>query len=255
VTAAETSLQTLTADTANLSSRVNAATDTARSASARADAAAKAAAQANSASQVEQPEFGALSARVAALEAAIAALQNELAANPAGDQATRLAALTTSLRLAVESGNSFTAELNDVKSVIKDPQVLAPLQPFAASGVPSAAQLSHDLSALVPTLLQAADTTLATGSFLSRLEAHAEHLVRIRPIDAPSGDEPTSVISRIEREAARGDVADALAEFSKLPAPVRAPAEDWIKRAQQREAAIASARTISADALSALTAR
>jgi len=43
----------------------------------------------------------------------------------------------------------FAAELDDMKSVSKDPHELAPLEPFAASGVPTPAILVRDLSTLV----------------------------------------------------------------------------------------------------------
>ena len=61
-----------------------------------------------------------------------------------------------------------------------------------------------------------------------------------------------AVIMRIELKAAHSDIAGALAELAKLPANVRAPAEDWIKRAQARAAAIQSSHHIAAEALAAL---
>ena len=66
------------------------------------------------------------------------------------------------------------------------------------------------------------------------------------------GTDPTAVVMRIEVKAAHADIAGALAELAKLPANVRAPAEDWIKRAEARTAAIQSGNRIAADALAAL---
>jgi hypothetical protein len=66
------------------------------------------------------------------------------------------------------------------------------------------------------------------------------------------GDDPEAIISRIDAKAARSDIAGALADLAKLPANVRAPAEEWIKQAQAREAAVMSSRRFAGDALATL---
>ncbi|HXW84628.1 MAG TPA: hypothetical protein VEJ86_09510 [Candidatus Binataceae bacterium] len=227
------------------------AADSARNARARAEAAQ---ASDNPHGMIGQSDLDALSARLATLEKTTRAIQTELSksTNGASDEAARVALLATSVRLAVERGNGFAAELDDLKTVIKDPRELAPLEPFAASGVPTPAVLQRDLSALTPALLKAANVSTSEGGFLSRLQANAEHLVRVRPLDEAPGDEPENIVLRIELKSARGDIPGALAEFAKLPAAARAPAEEWIKKAESREAAIALARKISTEALGAL---
>jgi hypothetical protein len=254
--AVQSAVKALETDNADLNDRVKEAADAARSARARAEAAAKVATQAsdNPHALIEQSDLDAFSSRLATLEQTTKAIQAELAksTNGASDQAARIALLATSVRLAVERGNGFAPELDDLKSVIKDPGELAPLEPFAASGVPTPAVLQRDLSALTPALLKAANVSTSESGFLSRLQVNAEHLVRVRPLDETPGDEPENVVLRIELKSARGDIPGALAEFAKLPAATRAPAEDWIKKAQSREAAIARARKICTDALGAL---
>jgi hypothetical protein len=255
--ATDSALKALVADIAGLNSRLSEVANTARDARAEAAKATAQTSERQGPSRAAQSDLDALSARIAALETATATVEKQLgkAVSPTGDQAARLAVLATSLRLAVERGNGFAAELDDMKSVSKDPRELAPLEPFAASGVPTPAILVRDLSALVPALMQAASVSPSEGSFLSRLEANAQRLVRIRPVDETPGDEPAIVISRIELRSARGDIPGALSEFAKLPPQARAPAEAWIRKAESREAAIALARKISADALGALTVR
>jgi hypothetical protein len=254
--AVESAVKAVETNSANLDGRVTEATDAARSARARAEAAAKAAAQASDSPQglVGQSDLDALTSRLDRLEKTTKAIETELAksTNAASDQAARIALLATSVRLAVERGNGFAAELDDLKSVVKDPRELAPLEPFAASGVPTPAVLQRDLSALTPALLKASNVSTSEGGFLSRLQSNAEHLVRVRPLDETPGDEPENIVLRIEFKSARGDIPGALVEFAKLPATARAPAEEWIKKAESREAAIALARKISTDALSAL---
>jgi hypothetical protein len=100
-------------------------------------------------------------------------------------------------------------------------------------------------------LLQAARVP-AEGGFLDKLQANAERLVRIRPIEEIPGDDPATVIARVEIKAMRGDVPGALAELGNLPPPVRAPAQRWAAKAQARAAAVAASRAFAADALVAL---
>src|SRR5262249_48294938 len=134
----------------------------------------------------------------------------------------------------------------------KDPAVLAPLEQFAATGVPTPVVLSRELSALTPALLQAAGAQTAETGVLGRLQANAERLVRIRPIDEAPGDDPQNMIARTELKASRTDMSGALADFAKLPPEVRTAADVWLKKAEGREAAITLARKINTDALAAL---
>ena len=103
-------------------------------------------------------------------------------------------------------------------------------------GVPRNAALARELSALTGTMLNAAGAPARDGGFIERLQQNAERLVRIRPINETPGDDATTVISRADVKAAHGDVAAALAEVKSLPAAVRAPAENWIKKAEAQAA-------------------
>jgi hypothetical protein len=94
--------------------------------------------------------------------------------------------------------------------------------------------------------------TQAPSGFLERLEANAGKLVRIRPVDAPKGDDASSVLARIEIDAAKADIPAALADLGKLNDATRAPAQAWIAKAQARQAALADARRYAADAARAL---
>jgi hypothetical protein len=99
---------------------------------------------------------------------------------------------------------------------------------------------------------KAAGAETATGGILERLQANAEKLVRITPVEAPAGSDPSDVLARIETAAARGDISNALSDLGKLPDKVRAPAKDWIAKAKAREAALAAAQSFAADAARAL---
>lgn len=185
-------------------------------------------------------DIEAVQKRLAALEQAVK--------NAAGDKAARLALTAAALRDAVARGGSFAAELEEARSLGADEKYLAPLAPFAANGVPTAAALAQELHTLIPTLVKSADARAPSGNFLDRLHANASKLVRIRPADAPAGDDTSAVLARIEVEAARADIDGALADLGKLDAATQASARDWVAKARARQAAIAAARQFAADA-------
>ena len=157
------------------------------------------------------------------------------------------------LRATVERGAPYQAELAAAKSLGADPSATAPLEPFAAAGVPGARPLAHELASLTPALQQAAEPASSNSSFLGRLENNAQQLVRITPVDAPPGDDPASVVTRISVDAAHADIAAALADIAKLPDAAKPLAAAWVEKAQARDAAIAASRKLAADALAALS--
>ncbi|WP_425376226.1 COG4223 family protein, partial [Rhodoplanes roseus] len=203
---------------------------------------------------VQPAELDAVAAKVATVERNLAALQQQVtqrANAPVTDKAVRLAVLAAGLRTLVERGTPYTAELGAAKQLVSDPQTFGPLEPFAASGVPSALVLGRELSDLAPAMLKAGDLP-AGEEYLDRLQSQAERLVRIRPVKDQPGSDLAAQIGRAEAKARNADLAGALAELAKLPAPVRAPAEPWIKKAEARQAAVAAAQRVATAALTAL---
>ena len=199
---------------------------------------------------------GAVAAAVDTLAQRVSKVEQELAKRTAAqniDRPARLFIASTALTGAIERGEAFASELSGVRALGASPAHLAALGPFAASGVPRAIPLSRELSALMPSLLAAAGTPAGEGSFLQKLQANAERLVRIHRIEEMPGNDVAAVLARIAAAAERGDVSTALSELGKLPPQVRAPAEAWIKKAQAREAAVAAARAVSTEALAGLS--
>jgi hypothetical protein len=200
------------------------------------------------------PSVGAtndLAARLSGLADRMGALE----ARPQGndDRLARAAIIAGALAGAVERGAPFAGELAAARSEAADSKLVAALEPFAASGVPSEAALARELSALEPQLLAAAGAAAADGGILQKLETNAEKLVRIRPIDqAQAGDEPAAVIARAELKAAHDDLPGALAELARLPDPVRAPAQGWIAKVEARNAALAASRSFATESFAAL---
>lgn len=193
--------------------------------------------------------------RLDKMETALNELQTTARAAAVGsDRAVRLAVATAALRTAVERGGPFTTELAVVKPLVTDASALAPLEPFAASGVPSNAALAQELTAIIQPMLRAAGEPPRDGGLLERLQANAEKLVRIRPVGEAGGDDRGAILARIEQKAAHADIPGALAELAKLPPAARGPVQGWIAKAEARNKAIEVSRRFAADAVAALKA-
>lgn len=198
-------------------------------------------------------DVAALAARVAALEQAGKILEQRLARPSAsgGDHAGRIAFVAVALRAAVERGDPFAQELAAAKTLAPDAAMLAPLQPYATTGVPRPATLARELSQIAAPMLSAAAPARESG-ILDRLQQNAERLVRIRPVSEGSGDEPATIVGRAELKATHGDIAGALGEIARLPEAARAPAQGWIRKAEMQVAALAAARRFAETAVDAL---
>jgi len=255
--AAEAATKSQSDSLAALTRRVDDVAAAAQTALAQAKNASTAADAAKSAAQtgVARSDLEALAARIAALESTVKTLAEGLKHETAtaDDRAARLAVAAEALSATVERGAPYQAELAAAKSLGADPNATAPLELFAAAGVPAARALAHELASLAPALQQAAEPASSDSSFLSRLESNAQHLVRITPVDAPPGDDPASVVTRIGVDAAHADIAAALADIAKLPDAAKPLAAAWVEKAQARNAAIAASRKLAADALAALS--
>jgi hypothetical protein len=244
-----------------LTGRVDQAATAAQSAQAQAKTAADTAKTATQGG-LSHSDLDALTGRVAALESAVKSLSDSVshqaASGGADDGAARLMAATEVLRGSVERGTPFQAELAAVKSLGADPTTIAPLAPFAASGLPSAATLAHELAALTPALTEAVEPKQTQNTFLDRIEVNAQRLVQMSPIDAPAGDDPRSVATRIGIDATHidatdGDINAALADIAKLPDAAKVVVASWIQKAQARNKAIAASYQLTTNALAALS--
>src|SRR5665213_530398 len=200
-------------------------------------------------------ELQSLQQRIAALEQSAKTAQTQIEQATVSDKSARLALSAVALREGAARGAPFAEELTQAKSLGGDEKLLDALSPFAASGVPNDKKLAAELRALLPALQKAAGTSVPSGGFLKRLQANAEHLVRVRPVAAPPGDAAAAVLARLETDAAHDDINAALADLAKLPDKLRAPAQDWVAYAKSRQAALTAARQFAADTARALGSR
>jgi hypothetical protein len=246
--AADNALKALGLSLTALNRRGDESTANAALAHDRAKAAEKAVAELRSSIQesTKSSVAGISAADLDALQRKIAGLEQS-AKTTAPDMPARLALSAVLLRDAALTGVPLIDALAQAKSLGADEKALAPLELFVATGVPTAAVLAQELRALLPAMLKGSGAQAPDGGFLERLQANAGKLVRIRPVDAPPGDDASAVLARLEIEAAHADIAGALSDLGKLPEAVRAPAQAWIKKASDRQAGLAAAHALAVD--------
>jgi hypothetical protein len=211
-------------------------------------------AQASAGTAVQHGDLDALANRVAALERISKAIEAQLGTRlgaESGDRSLRTLVVAGALGAAVDRGRPFVAELEAAKAAAPDPKALASLERFAKTGIPSTEALVQELATLTPALAKAVGSPPREG-ILDRLKANAEKIVRVRPIKNATGDDPAALVQRIEARATERNLADALAEIAKLPAPARDLTKEWVAKVEARNAAVEASRRFYAAALAAL---
>jgi hypothetical protein len=213
-------------------------------------------------------DLSAVNERIAQIERAAKAQETEIAGiktaeaksaetksaerKPADDVALRRVVAASLLDVAVRHGDPYAAQLAAAKALSPNADALKPLEAFSASGVPNAAALCRELVAIVPKLAPPAAENDTTGSgVIDRLQAGAAKLVRVQRADTV-GTDRSSIVARVTAAALRNDLNEARRELNTLAAPDRAAAQEWIGKADARDAALAASRKYAGDTMAAL---
>jgi hypothetical protein len=199
-------------------------------------------------------DLSAINERIAQVERAARVRASETAqqgAKPADDVPLRRVVAASVLDVSVRQGEPYVAALAAAKSLAENADALKPLDGFAATGVPSAANLSRELLTLVPKLLPAQENAAGGSGIVDRLQAGAAKLVRIERNDGV-GNDRGAVVGRVTASALRNDFAEARRELKTLAPADRAAAQGWLDKADARDAALAASRQFASEAMAAL---
>ncbi|MGY4232836.1 hypothetical protein ACVIIW_001783 [Bradyrhizobium sp. USDA 4449] len=205
--------------------------------------------------------LAALDERVSQLERASTSARAEIAqqgekiaadARQTDDKPLRHVVAATLLDVAVRHNDPYEAQLAAARSLAAKPEMLKPLDMFAASGIPTPVALSRELLNIVPKLSPPAEAPAAGAGIVERLQAGASKLVRIERTDG-AGTDRGAIVARITAAALRNDFVEARRELKTLPEADRAPAQGWLDKADARDAALAASRQFADDALAGLT--
>jgi hypothetical protein len=191
-------------------------------------------------------DLSALAARLDKVEAALAAPKSETrvaAEKPAAaDNAAAIAIIAGGIADKLAAGAPLGTEIAALQRLGVDPAQLAALQ-GVADGAPTASALAASFNAVAPRVAAAASQG-ETGGVVDRLLAHMRNLVHVHDLGETMGDDPEAIVSRVEAECRRGDIAGALAAFDMLPAAARQAAGDWPVKAHARQAADGALQSI-----------
>ena len=178
-----------------------------------------------------------LSARVQKLETEAAAPKKPSSDNPAA-----VAILAETIRDKLASGAPFGAELSALAGLGVDPARLAALKAMA-DGAPTNSALAASFKA-DEAKIAAAVAPKESDTIEGRFLAHVRSLVQVRPLGEVQGDDPQALSSQVLADLQRGDLAQALAAFAKLPAPAREAASGFAAAAKGKLEAAAAAQAI-----------
>lgn len=167
------------------------------------------------------------------------------------DKPLRYVVAAALLDVAVRHGDPYQAQLSAARSLTAKPDMLKPLDAFAATGIPTPVALSRELLNIVPKLSPPAEAPAAGAGIVERLQAGASKLVRIERTDGV-GNDRGAIVARVTAAALRNDFVEARRELKTLAEADRAPAQAWLDKTDAREAALAASRKFADDAMADL---
>jgi hypothetical protein len=214
----------------------------------------------NSAPRPAAPDLVALNDRISQLERASKAERAELVqqgekiadARTMDDKPLRHVVAAALLDVAVRHGDAYESQLTAARSLAAKPELLKPLDTFAAAGIPTPVALSRELLNIVPKLSPPAEAQTSGTGIVERLQAGASKLVRIERTDGV-GNDRGAIVARVTAFALRNDFVEARRELKTLPDADRAPAQAWLDKTDARDAALAASRKFADDAMADLT--
>jgi hypothetical protein len=198
--------------------------------------------------------FGETDRRLGEQEQRLAALSQQAAENTrnaeAASQTGARVVLAGRLNDALQSGTPFAEVLDGVRKAGTDPARVAPLEPFAQQGAPTAEALAQSFEPVETTILR--ESRGPAEGWTDRILRMADRVVTVRPVNEPGSTGVPAIVARIRQALERGDVVEAAAAWDALPEPARRLSEEWGRQVKAVAEAHRAAQGISADALATL---
>ncbi|MBB4954850.1 hypothetical protein H4S14_002743 [Agrobacterium vitis] len=158
----------------------------------------------------------------------LSAIQTRLD-KPRDDIEVARAIAASALKTAADRGGPFLAELRTLGSIAPEDPAIAALEPYAATGAVSRAELLERFGKTADTILSAINQPADSASIGERLLASAMSVIKVRPVGNVAGDDPSAIVARIEDKIRNGDLRGAAAEWESLPEVGRTVSEGFKK--------------------------
>lgn len=168
---------------------------------------------------------------LSALSATVSALPNPKDAKIEG-MAVLIAA--NALKNAVDRGGSYLNELHTFEAIAPKSIDLAPLKAQAATGIPTAGELSEQFTKVADSIAATEISVPDDAGYGEKLWAAARGLVSTRPVGDVEGSDAAAVAARMEVAIKGSDFERALAEWQALPPSAKAVSQDFVASLKAR---------------------
>ncbi len=199
-------------------------------------------------------EIRALKQTEATLYARVDAVEARDTRATQANQAATLALGLVFLKRAVDAGTAYESELRTIEAIVGADPSIKPLQPFAASGIPSTTHLAGEFADVAAHIVTTgASQENNTQSLSDRLFSGAKSYLGVRRTGSASGDAPDAIVARIQARLDRGDIDGAVDEYDGLNPAAKEIGKPWLTRLKAAGAARAAMNTLITSTLAALT--
>lgn len=151
---------------------------------------------------------------------------------------------------ALKSGTPYAQVLDGVRTAGADPSRVAPLEPFAQQGAPTAEALARSFEPVETAILR--ESRGPAEDWTDRLLRMADRVVTVRPVNEPGSTGVPALAARIRQALERGDIMEAASAWDSLPEPSRRLSDEWGRQLKAVAEAHRAAQAISSDALATL---
>ncbi|MEW5962668.1 MAG: hypothetical protein AB1749_03820 [Pseudomonadota bacterium] len=177
-----------------------------------------------------------VAAKIAALEQSLQGIVKAESERKTNAERILLSLELANLKRVIDRGQSFKAELAEVRKTAGNAIDAAPLTRFENDGVPTLTELAEAFRPIAHKIIDASDDP-TEGSVVDRLLAGAKSVVRVRKVSHGADDKSTeAVVARMDASLKEGRLGDVMARARELPAAALKPAEDWLSKVAARHA-------------------
>lgn len=140
------------------------------------------------------------------------------------------------LERAIERGDSFEAELGQVKKTADGLIDVSALEQYGAAGVASVSRLQSSFRPVAHQIIEGSAAP-PSDSVFDQLLANARSVVKVRKVNHDAGDKSAeAVVSRIEQAIDAGRLGEVLTLAGDLPEGGKQAAAGWLKQVEDRHA-------------------
>ncbi len=182
---------------------------------------------AQSRAEAASAEVSSNSGTISSLESKLTSLQETMSQSARQPDATALIA-ANALKMAIDRGGSFKAELDTYASVAPNDATVGQLRAMADRGIPTIADLNAWFGPVANRIVATENKLPADAGMWDQLVASAKGLVSVRPVAgnvSGTGVGPTT--ARMEAALQSGDLERALSEWEQLPADAKAVSQEF----------------------------